>query len=273
MKPFVKWAGGKTQLLKELNAIKPKYFENYLEPFVGGGAFLLNLQPKKAIINDINKELINAFEIIKTKKEDLLNELNKMIKKHNKFNKEFYLKIRSNVFIYNDVQKAARFIYLNKTCFNGLYRENSKGEFNVPFNGKNKIDLNLVAPVDNINEINKFLNNNLIDIKNEDYKNIIKQAKKNDFLFVDPPYDKEDKASFTKYNKDDFNEQNQIELANSLKEADRKGVKWILTNHNTSLINELYKDFNKREIIVNRMINRNSNARHKITKEVIFWNY
>lgn len=273
MKPFVKWAGGKTQLLKELNEIKPDNFKNYLEPFVGGGAFLLNLEPKKAIINDINKELINAFQVIKNNKEELINELDKMVKEHNKFNKEFYLKIRRYDSIYNDVQKAARFIYLNKTCFNGLYRENSKGQFNVPFNGKDKIDLNLLAPIDNINEINKFLNNNLIDIKNEDYKNIIKQAKKNDFLFVDPPYDKEDKFSFTKYNKNDFNEQDQIELANELKKAHKKGVKWIITNHNTTLINELYKTFNKKEITVNRMINSNSDKRRKITKEVIFWNY
>lgn len=274
MKPFVKWAGGKTQLLKELNKIKPESFKNYYEPFVGGGAFLLNLEPKKAIINDINKELINAFKVVKNNHYELVKRLIEIIDEHNKCKskKDFYLKMRSASKT-NAVEQAARFIYLNKTCFNGLYRENSKGEFNVPYNGKSNLNLDTVASIENIENISHFLKKNNIKIFNKDYKDIIKSAKKQDFIFVDPPYDKEDKASFTKYNKDDFNEQNQIELANSLKEADKKGVKWILTNHNTSLINELYKDFNKKEVVVNRMINSNSKNRIKTTTEVIFWNY
>lgn len=274
MKPFVKWAGGKTQLLKELNVIKPNSFKKYIEPFVGGGAFLLNLEPKKAIINDINKELINAFQVIKNNHYELIKKLIEIAAEHNKCKtkKSFYLKMRSDEKT-NSIEKAARFIYLNKTCFNGLYRENNKGQFNVPYNGKNKLILDNIFYIDNIEKISNFLKTNNIKIFNKDYKYIIKSAKKSDFMFVDPPYDKEDKKSFTKYNKNDFNEQNQIELAKILKKADKKGVKWILTNHNTSLINELYKEFNKKEVVVNRMINPNSKNRIKATTEVIFWNY
>lgn len=273
MKPFIKWAGGKSQLLTEIEKYLPNNFNNYIEPFLGGGALLLKLKPKTAIINDINSHLINTWKTIKNNLKKLKIELDKMIIIHNKEGKKYYLKIRK-LKPNSLISDAARFLYLNKTCFNGLYRENNKGEFNVPYNNKNFLTLKSLLEENNVKDIHNYLKNNKVSIFNKDYKLIIEKAKKGDFIFIDPPYDIENnKQTFTKYSKNDFTQSDQIELSNILKKADEKGIYWMITNHNTELINDLYKNYNCKKVIVNRMINSNSSKRKKATIETIFWNY
>lgn len=206
MKPFIKWVGGKTQLLNEIQKLLPKQINTYIEPFLGGGAVLLKLAPNNAIINDTNTHLINTWVVIKKDLTRLNDLLLKMIDKHNLNGKKYYLEIRNKE--YKSISlDAARFLYLNKTCFNGLYRENNKGLFNVPYNNKDYITKNTLLEFNNASEINHYLNNNNVLICNTDYKEIIKNAKEGDFIFVDPPYDKEEKKeTFTKYNKKNLTE-------------------------------------------------------------------
>lgn len=273
MKPFVKWVGGKTQLLNSLLPLIPKKFNNYLEPFLGGGALFFNVAPEKAIINDINSSLIETYKSIKNNLENIIKILELMVVSHNEAKENYYLSVRKT-YPKNSSEIAARFIYLNKTCFNGLYRENSRGEFNVPYNKKDFITMDSLVDLNNLTNISNYLNAKNIEIYSTDYKKIINLAKKGDFIFVDPPYDVEDnKRSFTRYNKTDFTRKNQEELAFILQEAHKKGVKWILTNHSTDFIKNLYKDFNMKEIVVNRMISSRPSNRKNATKEVIIFNY
>ncbi len=232
------------------------------------GAVLFYLKPKKAIINDVNEELINTYNVIKNKPKLLIKILNEFKNQHSK---EFFYELRKKKFE-NEVKNAARFIYLNKTCFNGLYRVNKNNQFNVPFNGKNKDNLNLFDK-DNLNKISLFLQNNNISIFNDDFENILKKSKKNDFIFCDPPYDYENDNGFDSYTKDSFGKLGQIRLANCLKKLDQKGIQWMLTNHNTSLINKLYHDYQIIPIITNRNVNSKANNRKNAGKEVVIINY
>ncbi len=269
--PFVKWVGGKRDVIKKYLANHfPEDFNNYFEPFVGGGAVLLHLQPNNVVINDINKELIATYKAIKRNPIELMNILNEY---HNNHSKDFYYELRKQN-PNNNVEKAARLIYLNKTCFNGLYRVNSKNEFNVPFNNKTKDKLVLYNK-DNILALSKYLKQSKTKIYSKDFKEIFKQAKTGDFIFCDPPYDyeEENKNGFDSYDKNNFGKKGQIELANCLKEADKQGIKWMLTNHNTKLINELYKDFKIIPIKTNRNVNSNGTKRKNTGDEVIVINY
>lgn len=272
MKPFVKWAGGKTQLLKYLDNIKPEKFNHYFEPFLGGGAFLFNLKPSSATINDINRDLINAFRIIKKIPYKLISVLKIMVNNHNKFGELFYLNVRNHL-PKNKLELAARFIYLNKTCFNGLYRENGDGMFNVPYNHRDEISIDTLISEKNIFEIHDFLKKNKINILCYDYKKVIRMAKKGDFVYVDPPYDKETDKTFTKYNKADFTRTDQVRLFSELYKAHKRGVRWVLSNHNTEFINTLYRNFNIHKVDVNRSINSYGSERKNKTKEVIICNY
>ena len=230
---------------------------------------LCYIKPKQAIINDINTELISTYKCIKNYPSKLINELDRYKQKHNE---KYYYKIRDEIKT-TQIDIAARFIYLNKTCFNGLYRVNGQGIFNVPFNYKNKEDLNLYSE-DNIYNWNKFLKNNNIQIFNRNYLDILDLAKEGDFIYCDPPYDYEiGVKGFDSYNSSSFGQENQIKLANKLKELNLRNVKWMLSNHNTKLINELYKDFNIRYINTNRMINSDASSRIKTGKEVVITNY
>ena len=198
IKPTVKWAGGKTQLLDVLVPLVPRKYKKYYEPFLGGGAMLFELQPDEAVINDINVELITMYKVIKENPKKFMTELRKKVKEHNEHTptSEYYLKQRSlNVDELNDTDIATRFIYLNKTGFNGLYRVNSKGEFNVPFNKKEEITISTLCNQANINRMSTYFNEQQVDIKNEDFESIINQAEEGDFIFVDSPYD----DSFTGY--------------------------------------------------------------------------
>lgn len=270
MRPFVKWAGGKRQIIDELLKYVPKSYNTYFEPFVGGGALFFELEPKKAVINDFNKELIGVYQTVKQKNNHvkLMELLDEYEKNHTEEN---YYKIRNldrNKDEFNrlkKIDKAARVLYLNKTCFNGLYRVNSKGEFNVPFNNKKSVNL---YEEDNLEDIHKYLYENKVSITSGDYRKCLRKAKKGDFVYLDPPYDE----TFTSYTKNDFDRDDQITLSNEFKKLNKKGVKVMLSNNNTDLIRELYKNFNIHIVNAKRNINSKSDGRGYV-EEVIITNY
>ena len=272
-KPFVKWAGGKRQILDKLIKYVPEDFNTYYEPFVGGGALFFELSPKNAVINDSNEELINVFRCIKDEEKltKMCNELNHHEANHSE---EYYYKIRNidrdkNKFNrLSDYKRAARTIYLNKACFNGLYRVNSKGEFNVPFGKKLKVN---TYEGQNIGIIHAYLNFNNIKILSIDFEEAVKDAKEGDFIYFDPPYDS-DTSTFNSYTEDGFSKDEQIRLSNVFKNLSDRGCYVMLSNHNTILINELYKDFYIHKITAKRNINSNGKKRAKV-EEVIITNY
>ena len=272
-KPFVKWAGGKRQIIDKLKKYIPEEYNTYYEPFVGGGALLFELAPKKAVINDFNDELMNVYECLKDseKFEKMCKELNHHEAEHSE---EYYYKIRNidrDRHKYNklaDYKKAARTIYLNKACFNGLYRVNSKNEFNVPFGKKEHVN---TYEGQNLGIICGYLNFNDVTLLSVDFEEAVKSAKKGDFIYFDPPYDS-DKNIFTSYTNEGFGKEEQERLANVFKELDKRGCYVMLSNHNTKLINELYKDYNIHIIEAKRNINSNGKKRGKV-EEVIITNY
>lgn len=272
-KPFVKWAGGKRQILDKLKKYIPDEYNTYYEPFIGGGALLFELSPRSAVINDSNAELINVYQVLCN--EEKFKKMCKILNSHEtKHSEEYYYEIRNkdrNKSTYNklsDYTRAARTIYLNKACFNGLYRVNSKGEFNVPFGKKTKVN---TYEGNNLITVSNYLTMNDIKILNVDFEEAVATAKKGDFVYFDPPYDS-DKAIFNSYTEEGFNKDDQRRLASVYKELDKKGVYVMLSNHNTVLIKELYKDYNIHIIEAKRNINSNAEKRGKV-EEVIITNY
>lgn len=266
-RPFVKWAGGKRQLLKFIKERVPSSYNTYIEPFVGGGALLFELLPKKAIINDINEELINAYLVIRDNLDELINSL----KKHEN-TEEYYYYIRSlKPHELNNIERASRFIYLNRTCYNGLYRENSKGEFNVPFG--NYKDPKIVDE-ENLKVVSHYLNSADITITCSDYKEVCYMATNDDFVYFDPPYYPLSKnSSFTKYTKYDFTKKEHIELAQIFRELDKKGCKVLLSNSNTEFIKNLYREYIVEEVHAIRAINCKASGRKRDKFEIIVRNY
>ena len=272
-KPFVKWAGGKRQIMDKLMKYVPHEFDTYYEPFVGGGALLFEISPKKAVINDSNKELMNVYEVLcnEDKFKKLCSVLNSYERDHSE---EFYYELRNkdrNKNTFNrlsDYTRAARTIYLNKACFNGLYRVNSKNEFNVPFGKKVKVN---TYEGGNLITVSNYLTMNDIKILSVDFEESVKNAKKGDFVYFDPPYDS-DTNTFNSYTEEGVGKEQQRRLARVFKELDEKGVYVMLSNHNTMLINELYKDYNIHVIEAKRNINSNGAKRGKV-EEVIITNY
>lgn len=272
--PFLKWAGGKRQLLEDIKPYIPKRYNTYYEPFVGAGAVLFELQPKKAVINDINEELINCYNIINNSIDELIKELEKYA---NKNEEDFYYEVREldrkeKYKEMSNVEKAARIIYLNKTCYNGLFRVNSQGQFNVPF-GKYKNPKILDEAV--LKAINHYFNNSNVTICNGDYEQVLQTAKKGDFIYIDPPYDPvSDTASFTGYSLDGFGKEEQKRLKNVFDSLTKKKCKVMLSNSATDFILDLYRDYKDTTVIVsaNRSINSVSSKRGKI-EEVLVMNY
>ena len=272
-KPFVKWAGGKRQIIDKLKMYAPDEFNTYYEPFVGGGALLFELSPKKAVINDYNEELMNVFNCIKdeTKFNKMCNELNHHEANHSE---EYYYEIRNKdrdktkFKRMPDYKRSARTIYLNKACFNGLYRVNSKNEFNVPFNRKAKVN---TYDGQNLGIIHSYLNFSDVTLLNTDFEEAVKDAKKGDFIYFDPPYDSET-STFNSYTENGFGKEEQVRFARVYKELANKGCYVMLSNHNTTLVKELYKDFNIHVIEAKRNINANGKKRGKV-EEVIITNY
>ena len=272
MEPFVKWAGGKRQLLDLINSKTPSSFETYYEPFVGGGAVLFYLKPQKAIISDVNEQLINVYIQLQKNPKALIKKIEKFDK--TVCDKEYYLSMRDqyNQKISNkelDIDCAAYMIWINKHCFNGLYRVNKKGLFNVPWNNKqNGPSFN----VENLISIGDYLQKNDITILCEDFENACKDIQENDFVYFDSPYIPVSKtASFTDYTKDGFTYEDHVRLSKLYKRLSNKNVKAMLSNHDSELIYELYSDYKIESFTVKRFIN--SKATKRTGKEVIITNY
>jgi DNA adenine methylase len=270
--PFVKWVGGKRQLMSSIVEHLPESYKDYtyIEPFIGGGAVLFHLQPKNAIINDLNDELINVYQVIKTNLDELITDL----KKH-KNEADYFYEIRGadrNGQLKNlsAVQRASRVIFLNKTCFNGLYRVNNAGEFNAPF-GRYK-NPNIVNE-SRLKAVNIFLNKNKIEIKSGDYSEVLKHADKKCFVYLDPPYFPiSENSSFTGYIQGGWNKQNQENLKTECDELTKKGVKFLLSNSSADFIKDLYKNYNITIVKATRAINSNGADRGEVA-EVLIRNY
>lgn len=270
--PFVKWAGGKRQLLTQIKERMPEKYNNYFEPFVGGGAVTFALLPENALINDINKALINAYRQICNAPEVFLKAIKKLDNEMWEDGKEYYYFLREH---YNDklmktefdVELAALFVFINKHCFNGLYRVNGKGLFNVPYNNSRRVsvDENLIM------EISEYLQS--VKIMDGDFEVACKEARGGDFVFIDSPYAPLNPTSFESYTKEGFDIESHKRLAKLFDELTARGCYCMLTNHNTDLINELYgnKGYRIDIVSVKRMIN--SDASNRVGEEVIICNY
>ena len=270
--PFVKWAGGKRQLIPQIRERMPEKYNNYYEPFVGGGAVLFELQPANALINDINKALINTYNIICNEADAFLEAVNRLDEEMWEDGKKYYYSVREH---YNDklmkseydVELAALFVFINKHCFNGLYRVNGKGLFNVPYNNSRRTS----ADENVIREVSKYLKG--VKIINGDFEEACKDAKKGDFVFIDSPYAPLNPTSFESYTKEGFDIESHKRVAKLYDELTGRGCYCMLTNHNTELINELYgnKGYKIDVVSVKRMINYD--ASNRVGKEVIICNY
>lgn len=263
MKPIVKWAGGKTQLLKYIVPMIPK-FNTYYEPFFGGGALYFALEPNKAVINDSNAQLINLYAQIKTEPNNLIKKLNLLSKNHNE---EHYYKVRkqfNNCLSNNELSlnSSAYLLYLNKMGFNGLYRLNKNGQYNVP--SAHRITCTLYDK-DNLLSVSKQLNKT--KLLTGDFEKACKGCKKGDFVFFDSPY----YNTFDTYQAGGFSKEDHIRLSNLFKSLDKKGVKCLLTNSNEEFIKSLYKGYNFKTIKVKRMIN--CDGKNRNGEEVIITNF
>ena len=275
LKPFTKWTGGKRQLLPQLLALSPKYFNRYFEPFIGGGALFFELQPKIAVINDMNDELIRSYEQIR----DNVNELITLLETHYQNNsKEYYLSVRDQdrngkLEHLSDVERAARILYMLRVNFNGLYRVNSKKQFNVPYGSHRS---NIVLDTVLLTDISRYLNDNNITIMQGDFERAVISAKSGDFVYFDPPYiPLSETSSFTAYTQEGFGYEEQVRLRDLFITLTNKDVKVMLSNSSSPLTYDLYKDIPNIEIIqvqANRMINSKADKRGKIP-EVIIRNY
>lgn len=269
--PILKWVGGKRQLMDEIRQLVPKSYTTYYEPFIGGGAVLFELQPNKAVINDVNGELINLYNTIKDDVELLIEDL----KKHENTSEYFYKireldRNREAYDILTNVEKASRIVYLNKTCFNGLFRVNKAGEFNSPF-GKYK-NPNIVDEV-TLRAVSKYFNRANIKIMNNDFEECLKGIRKGSFVYLDPPYDPvSSSANFTGYDKGGFNREEQIRLKKMCDKLDKRGVKFLLSNSSTEFIKDLYKEYDIKIVKAKRAINSNGNSRGEVD-EVLVRNY
>ncbi len=266
--PLIKWVGGKRQLMHELLRNMPESYNRYYEPFVGGGALFFELQPFGGYISDMNEELINFYSVVR----DNVHELISSLKKH-EITKEYFLNIRNidrtekykNI---SNVEKASRFIYLNRTCFNGMYRVNSQGQFNVPFGHYKNPRI-----VDTYNLINCSALLKKTEIECCDFSLILNRVKKGDFVYLDPPYvPLSETSSFTSYTKDGFDIDMQIKLRDVCNELDSKGVMFMLSNSDTKLVKELYAPYDIKKVYAKRHINANAFGRGKIS-EILVRNY
>lgn len=274
-KPFLKWAGGKTQLLEQLAPLFPRRFQNYFEPFVGGGAVLFHLMGQRnkgdidftqASITDANIELINTYRTVKNHVNELVDCLQKLKEEHNK---ETYYKIRAiQPGSISEVERAARFIYLNKTCFNGLYRVNRNGQFNVPMGDYKNPQ---IFTKENLFAVSQSLQDVTADVAQ--FSEVIEKATKGDFVYFDPPYYPLSKtSSFTSYTDLPFGDKEQIELRDLVVNLTKNGVLVMLSNSWAEFILDLYKDFKRLEVKAARMINSNSEKRGAIS-ELVVLNY
>jgi DNA adenine methylase len=269
VKPFVKWAGGKRQLMDEIRKYIPKSISTYYEPFLGGGAVWFELQPKTYVVNDINSEMINVYRTIQTDVDALIAEL-----KQFRNEEEVFYQVREqdrapefqNL---SSVQRAARIIYLNKTCFNGLFRVNSQGFFNVPFGRYKNPDIVNEAT---LRAVNSYLKKAKGEIRNVDFAEAVADAQPGSFIYLDPPYDPvSDTSSFTGYTLDGFGRREQERLKRLCDDLHNRGCQFLVSNSATPFIKELYADYNVEIVQANRAINSVGANRGRVD-EVLIWN-
>lgn len=277
MKPIIKWPGGKSQLLEKLlPLIQPNLKPNstFFEPFAGGLAVTLALQHTKTVVNDLNSELINLYRVVRDAPEELILALQALAEKHSN---SFYYEIRDldreDDFLtkYSTVIRAARTIYLNKTCFNGLYRVNKKGHFNSPIGRSSSGKLPDIVQEDLIREVSNFLKT--VQFQNVDYRKAVETAKVGDVVYLDPPFDQDESISsegFVGYQKEGWTRQNLVELKRLCDELVFKGCKVIISNNDTEFVRKLFTGYKFKEIEVKRSINRDGNKRKG--KELIIYN-
>jgi DNA adenine methylase len=267
--PVLKWAGGKRRLLGQYEEHFPQKFGSYFEPFVGGGAVFFwlhsfeNLARKSVVLNDINPELVNLYKILKTDCESLIE---KLALHHKHHGEEHYYRVRAkNHKRMKPVNRAARLLYLNRTCFNGLYRVNSKGQFNVPM-GRYKNPL--ICDPKGLRAASAALQDTVISLGT--YKDCTRSATQGDFVYFDPPYvPLNTTSSFTSYTKENFGLKDQEELAETFAELAARGVKVLLSNSDTPLVRDLYKEFKQHSILAPRAINSKPDRRQKVSELLI----
>lgn len=270
--PFVKWVGGKRQIMSSITKLLPKNIQDYkyIEPFIGGGAVLFHLQPKNGIINDFNEELINTYQVIKNNLEELIADL-----KTHENTADYFYEIRAldredNFDELSKVKRASRVLYLNKTCYNGLYRVNNAGEFNAPF-GRYKNPNIINEPT--LKAVSNYLNSNNIEILSGDYSEALKLADENSFVYFDPPYHPiSESSNFTGYVQGGFNIYDQAELRVACDELNKKGIKFLLSNSASPFILDQYKDYDINIVKAKRAINSNGSKRGDVD-EVLIRNY
>lgn len=271
VQPVLKWVGGKRQLLSEITKYIPKNFTKYYEPFLGGGALLFHLQPKNASVSDANSELINTYTVIRDNIDGLIEHL----KKH-KNQSDYYYSIRDldrdhgTYDSLSDVEKASRIIFLNKTCYNGLFRVNNSGEFNSPF-GK-YTNPNIVNEVV-LRAVSNFLNTKKTKILCVDFEECVRSAQRGSFVYFDPPYDPvSSSANFTGYSKGGFGRDEQLRLKNICDELTSRGVHFLLSNSATDFIEKAYSNYTITRVSASRRINSKASARGDVA-ELLIRNY
>lgn len=269
--PVVKWAGGKRQLLETYEPLLPREFTTYCEPFLGGGALLFHLQPEKAYVNDSNVELIQMYEVIRDDVEALIASL----EKHKNESTYFYAIRawdRDPVFYQSlsKIDRAARMIYLNKTCYNGLFRVNSAGHFNTPFGHyKNPNIVNAAT----LRAVSAYLNQADIHFTCLDYAEVLPKLPHGAFVYFDPPYDPvTNTANFTSYTRDGFTQEDQIRLRACCDDLQRRGIRFMLSNSATPFILEQYANYHITTVYANRAVNSDSTKRGQVP-EVVVRNY
>jgi DNA adenine methylase len=263
-KPFVKWAGGKRQLLPEIQKHLPEKFSSYFEPFLGGGALLFNLLSEnknlKGHVSDLNSDLVLSYVTIRDNLEELLKSLQKHSDRYFSDSESYYYSVReSNP--KSQIEKVSRLLFLNRTCFNGLYRVNSKGKFNVPLGRYSHPN---IVQEENLRSVNQFLNQNKIIIKCQDFSSTVEKAKKGDFVYFDPPYQPVSKtANFTSYTNGNFGLNDLKRLAKVSNELAKKGVNVLLSNSSSKQVRDMFssKHWKITKIEANRAINSDSNKR------------
>ena len=268
-KPFIKWAGGKYTLANTLKAYLPSDFSNrdYFEPMIGGGGMFFNLQPHNAYLSDINPKLILTYKSIKANVESIINHLEIHEDNHH-INEDYYYEKRTefNRGLDSSYEIAALFIYLNKTCFNGLYRENSKGEFNVP-KGRTSSGKVTICDKNNLRNCSNIFKK--IKFGCHSYLDILPKLDSESFIYLDPPYLPVNSASFTKYAKDDFTEQMHYDLKGFCDKLTDMGAKFMMSNSGTPKTKEIYNGYNMKQILVSRSVGSKSSSRKKVSELII----
>ncbi|HEX8721169.1 MAG TPA: DNA adenine methylase [Pyrinomonadaceae bacterium] len=276
-RPFLKWAGGKRQLLPEIRSLRPATFGTYFEPFVGAGAVLFDLQPPRAVINDANGELINCYRVVKAQPEELI----RLAGEHERRDsKEYFERLRAldrdpGLRALTPVERAARVIYLNKTGFNGLYRVNRRGHFNVPY--RNHVKTPQIVNPEVIRAVSRYLNDARVRIRSWDFERAVAGAGAGDFVYFDPPYDPVSQtSSFTAYDRGGFGEREQERLRGVCDDLTGRGCRVLLSNSDTELVRGLFGDrgrYRIREVKARRNINSVGARRGAVGELLIYNNY